>query len=176
MGIPSSYLALAWWGLISPRVSESAPLWIHQAVVIGEQGVLLGMRRDLRGWELPGGEARAREAGECAVVREVFEETGVRVRVERHVGDYVRTGFRPHTARVYRCRAEAGVPRASAETLAVGWFDPQAPPATLFPWYRQALADALAAGPPLRRQEHQGIAAVLAGMAIDLRTRLSSAR
>jgi 8-oxo-dGTP diphosphatase len=174
-GIVPSYLGLAWWGLVSPHLRESTPLLVHQAVVLGEQGVLLAMRRDLRGWELPGGGAAAGESGEIAVVREVFEETSMCVRVERLVGDYVRTGFRPHTARVYCCSAESGVPRGSGETSAVDWFDPQAPPTTLFPWYRRPLADALEAGPPRRRHEYLGIAAVLAGMAIDLRTRLYGA-
>ena len=60
------------------------------------------------------------------------------------MGDYRRSGFRPHTARVYRCRALGGALRASAETPAVAWFDPIALPRALFPWFRGPLADALA--------------------------------
>jgi hypothetical protein len=48
------------------------------------------------------------------------------------------------------------------------------PPATLFPWYRGPLADALALhAAPISRREHQGVARVLAGLAIDLRMRIS---
>jgi len=173
-GILTSYTRIAWWGLFAPRLGARQPLWVHQGVVLGERGVLLGVRCDLRGWELPGGAALDGESGEDAVRREILEETGLRVSVERRVGDYVRTGFRPHTARVYACRRVSGEPRTSSETLAVGWFDPDRLPATLFPWYRVPIADALAMGAePVVRHEHQGAAAVLAGMRIDLRMRFA---
>ena len=163
-----SYARIAWWGLVSPR-RERAPLVVHQGVIVGAAGVLLAMRDELRGWELPGGRALPGENGEEAVHREVREETGLEVEVLAHVGDYHRSGFRPHTARVYRCRAVGGAPRASAETPEVAWFDPIALPRTLFPWFRGPLADALAELPePVVVHERQGWRHVLAGMAIDL--------
>jgi ADP-ribose pyrophosphatase YjhB (NUDIX family) len=168
-----SYLRIAWWGLAAPRLTERETLVVHQAVVLGEAGVLLAERAELCGWELPGGEARAGEGGEEAVAREVLEETGVEVRVEACVAEYARTGFRPHQARIYRCRAVGGAARPSPETPRVGWFAPEALPETLFPWCRGPLADALApSGSTRRRSEHQGAAVVLAALAIDLRTRL----
>src|SRR5262245_34671301 len=127
-----SYARIAWWGLLSPR-AERAPLVVHQAVILAEQGVLLAQRDDLRGWELPGGEALPGEGDEAALIREVREETGLEVEVLAHVGDYRRSGFRPHLARVYRCRARGGSLRASGETPAVAWFDPLALPRALFP-------------------------------------------
>jgi 8-oxo-dGTP pyrophosphatase MutT (NUDIX family) len=153
---------IAWFGLVAPRVSEGAPLVV-------EQGVLRG---DLRGWELPGGSPHPGEREESCVRREVLEESGIDVVVEARVGDYVRTGFRPHTARVWRCRAVGGRLRPSAETLRAAWFDPAALPDTLFPWYREPIADALARHPePVLRRERLGVGAVLAGMRIDLRVR-----
>ncbi len=173
-GILTSYARIAWWGLFAPRLGARRSLRVYQGVVLGERGVLLGVRRELRGWELPGGAALTGESGEDAVRREVLEETGVRVAVERLVGDYVRTGFRPHVARVYACRRLSGEPRTSRETLAVDWFDPDRLPDTLFPWYRAPIADALAmGGEPVVRRERQGAAAVLAGMRIDLRMRFA---
>ena len=57
------------------------------------------------------------------------------------------------------------------------WFDIAALPVTLFPWYRAPLEDALHGGPePALRHEHQGAAAVWAGLRIDLRMRLSGDR
>jgi 8-oxo-dGTP pyrophosphatase MutT (NUDIX family) len=175
------YWRLAWWGLARPRIAESRPLTVVQAVILREQGggreVLLSVRSDLRGWELPGGTPEEHEELAVALAREVFEETGLRVEVGRHVGDYVRTGFRPHTARVHVCRAVGGTLRPSRETPVVSWLSCDALPDTLFPWYRAPLADALdpmAAGrPAVERHEHQGLGAVLAGMGIDLRMRLS---
>lgn len=169
-----SYARIAWWGVVSPRTGEREPLVVHQAVVLGDAGVLLAVRRELRGWELPGGSALSGESGESAVVREVREETGVEIAVEGLVAEYERRGFRPHTARIYRCRALSGAPRPSAETPQVRWFPRDGPPRTLFPWFRGPLADGLApVGEVRRRREHQGLSAVLAGMAIDLRMRLS---
>ena len=171
------YAQLAYWGLVAPRLGGRDALVVHQAVVRCERGVLLAVRHDLRGWELPGGHAGPGESDEDALRREVREETGLEVVVERLVGDYRRTGFAPHTARVFACRAVGGSLRTSPETLVVRWFDPGALPSTLFPWYRGPLADALAEHPePVARHEHQGLRAVLAGMLIDLRMRTSAHR
>jgi ADP-ribose pyrophosphatase YjhB (NUDIX family) len=167
-----SYARIAWWGLVAPRVSERSELVVHQAVVLGPDGVLLAERAELRGFELPGGEARPGETGEEAVAREVREETGVAVEVLRCVAEYQRSGFRPHRARIYRCRAVGGAPRPSPETTRVAWFDPARLPDTLFPWCRGPLADALAAGgAPRQRSEHQGVSTIWTALAIDLRSR-----
>jgi ADP-ribose pyrophosphatase YjhB (NUDIX family) len=172
-----SYLRIAWWGLISPRVSEREPLVVYQGVVRSERGVLLTVRRDLHGWELPGGNGKPGESPEAALTREVREETGLDVAIERRVGDYVRTGFRPHTASVFECRVQGGTLRPSSETPLVRWFDPAELPDTLFPWYRAPLADAMArGGDPQLRREHQGVAAIWAGLKIDLRMRCSDHR
>lgn len=167
------YTKLAWWGLASPRLTERAPLVIAQGVIRDERGrLLLSVRSDLMGWELPGGTPHPGEPIEDALRRELHEETGLVVEVGDLVGAYVRTGFRPHTARVYRCRPAGGALRPSRETPRLAWFDPTALPRTLFPWYRAPIADALAGRSGVRREEHQGAAAVLAGMRIDLRMRL----
>jgi len=145
---------------------------VHQAVVLSDEGVLLAVRGELRGWELPGGGAEGGERGEQAVAREVREETGIEVRVERLVARFERTGFRPHTACIYRCSRAGGRLRPSVETPRVAWFAPDRIPDTLFPWYREPLRLALApAADPVQRTEHQGPVSILRGMAIDLRMR-----
>ena len=173
-GAAMTYAKIAWWGLGAPRFSESAPLVVPQAVVTCEEGVLLAIRSDLRGWELPGGSPTPGESLEGALQREVMEETGLAVEVVRHVGDYERTGFRPHTAKVYGCRVVGGSLRTSSETRAVRWFDPTRLPDTLFPWYRRPLANALADTGPVSCRERQGVRSVMAAIRIDLRMRLSS--
>ena len=177
LAAPVSWARIAWFGLAAPRLRERAPLVVQQGVVLSERGVLLTLRSDLRGWELPGGSAHPGESDRAAVRREILEESGLEVEVEACVGEYVRTGFRPHLARVWRCRPVGGSLRPSPETPRVAWFDPAAPPETLFPWYREPLADALARRPaPVQRRERLGAAAVWAGLRIDLRMRLARER
>ena len=150
---------------------------VHQAVVRRDDQVLLSVRSDVRGWELPGGQPDPGETGEETLVREVREETGLEIAIERRVGDYVRTGFRPHTARVWQCRPVGGELRVSRETPEVEWFALDAIPSTLLPWYRQPLADALAGHPePVERHERWGAGEIAQAIAIDLRMRASGHR
>jgi len=166
---------IAVWGTLAPRV-ERMPLEIVQAAILGPRGVLLAVRFELRGWELPGGAIEPGEDDRTALRREVREEVGVEIEVGERVGSYRRSGFRPHTARVYRARILSGTPAPSAEAPAVGWFDPASPPDTLFPWCRQPLRDLLVGGPPVSRSERQGPAQILETMRIDLRMRARDPR
>ncbi len=176
-GAVPTYARLFLWGCVSPGWGESRPLVVVQAVIRAEEGVLLAVRSDLWGWELPGGEWEEGETHREALLREVREETGLEVEVVRRVGDYVRTGFRPHTARVYICRPVGGELRTSHENRRLAWFPEARLPDTLFPWYRQPLEDALTPDPtPAHREEHQGVAAILAGMTIDLAMRWADDR
>ncbi len=176
--LPYDYLSTFYWGLFSPRLTEDSPLVVHQAVVLNEGAegleILLSVRSDVRGWELPGGRVEDGEDPLDGLVREVEEETGFWVEADRHVGDYVRTGFRPHTARVYLCHVTGGQRRLSSETLDVGWFDTTRLPRMLLPWYRQPIADGLSQGEQVhRRLEHQGLQSIYSAVAIDFRMRWS---
>jgi 8-oxo-dGTP pyrophosphatase MutT (NUDIX family) len=169
-----TYARIAWSGMAAPRLPGAPDLLVVQAVILREGRVLLAVRGDLRGWELPGGAPEPGESDESALVREVREETGLSVEILRRVGDYQRSGFLPHLARVFLCRAAPGPERPSPETPRLRWFDVRHPPATLFPWYRGPLADALAdRAEPVERRERQGVGHVLAGLRIDLRMRIS---
>jgi 8-oxo-dGTP diphosphatase len=165
-----NWARIAVQGALAPWV-EAGPPAIVQGVVESERGVLLAVRWELRGWELPGGNVDPGESDAEALRREIAEEVGVQVEVGALVGEYVRTGFRPHVARVYRCRLVSGTPLPSDEASEVGWFPPSAPPQGVLPWCRQPLRDAAAGGLPVRREESQGVGEIVETMRIDLRTR-----
>ncbi len=175
LGALFTYCKIGWWGLVTPRLT--LPLVVAQAVIRSEKGLLLAVRSDLRGWELPGGAVEPGESPEDAVCREVLEETGLEVSIERFVGDYIRTGFGPHTAKVYRCRVVGGALQRNWETLELRWFDTGHLPETLFPWFRDPIQDAevIRAGPVVIDEE-QGVREILAAIRIDLRMRVSENR
>ncbi|MFK7898397.1 MAG: NUDIX hydrolase [Myxococcota bacterium] len=176
------YARTAWWGLVAPRATEKAPLVIAQAVVLQPSDtpskpheILLSIRSDLFGWELPGGTPEPGESLKATVIREVFEETGIEVEVEAPIGDWVRTGFRPHTARVFLCRRVGGELKPSHETPRVAWVDCENPPSELFPWYSEPLREGLRlafseGGSPESAEHHekQGLREIGAAMRIDL--------
>lgn len=69
------------------RLSVSAVVWRNDGS--DRRGELLLMRRSDNGhWGLPGGYVEAGESVTAAAVREVFEETGVRIYVGRLIGVY----------------------------------------------------------------------------------------
>jgi len=108
-------------------------LWLPgvSAVVFDDEGrVLLGQRADNHRWALISGIPDPGEQPARAIAREVEEETGVRVTVERMVA--VRSGRQvtfPNGDNCqfmdlcFRCRALGGEARVNDdESLAVGWF------------------------------------------------------
>ena len=166
---PLDWLEIVGWGARRTAHDERQ---LVQGVVESDAGVLLALRRELRGWELPGGRRHEGEAESAALVREIHEETGLDVEPVELVGEYRRHGFAAHCARVHRCRVLGGALRPSADTPAVAWFRADALPDTLFPWFRGPLLDALGPGPrPVVRDERLGLAAIASGLRIDLVSR-----
>lgn len=76
--------------LYGPRLAREGQLRLGcSAAVFDEHGrILLTRRTDNGQWCLPGGGMEAGESAEEACQREVFEETGLQVRVRRLVGVY----------------------------------------------------------------------------------------
>jgi len=55
-----------------------------EAVVVNDKGeILLTQRQDLHSWSFPGGGMSEGETAETAVEREIFEETGIKAKIER---------------------------------------------------------------------------------------------
>jgi 8-oxo-dGTP diphosphatase len=124
-------------------------------VVVDEAGrVLVIQRRDNGRWEPPGSILERDETFEEGVVREVAEETGVTVEVERLTGVY-KNMTRGIVALVYRCHPTAGAPYPTTESVAIEWIAPGDVAERMIPAYAIRVLDALAPSPASRA--HDGI-------------------
>src|SRR4051794_31412224 len=122
-------------------------------VVVDEAGrVLVIQRRDNSRWEAPGGILERDETFEQGVIREIAEETGVTVEVERLTGVY-KNMTRGIVALVYRCRPVAGAAHPTAESVAVAWLTPDQVGSRMIPAYAVRILDALAAEPASRAHD-----------------------
>jgi 8-oxo-dGTP diphosphatase len=106
------------------------------AIVFNDRGeILLGQRSDNHQWSVVAGMMDPGEQPADALVREVEEETGVQVKIERLAGVALHevvygNGDRCHMVNTwFRCRAVSGEARVNdSESIAVGWFAPDALP------------------------------------------------
>jgi 8-oxo-dGTP diphosphatase len=103
---------------------------------------------------LGGGILERDETFEEGVVREVAEETGVTVEVERLTGVY-KNMTRGIVALVYRCHPTAGAPYPTTESVAIEWIAPGDVAERMIPAYAIRVLDALAPSPASRA--HDGI-------------------
>lgn len=116
------------------------------AIILDETSrVLLCHRTDRDAWNLPGGGVEAGETPWDAVIREVSEEVGLEVRVERLLGVY---SVPAHPALVFsfRCERTGGALRLSNEADDIQWFHPDALPATTLPRHVERIRDAIEQG------------------------------
>jgi ADP-ribose pyrophosphatase YjhB (NUDIX family) len=116
------------------RIARQGRLVLGCAAVVRDlagEGLLLVRREDDGRWNLPGGQMSAGESAAEACAREVLEETGVRIGVERLVGIYsdphrlyeYPNGDRVHSVMLcFEARVLEGEPRRSDETSQVGYF------------------------------------------------------
>lgn len=121
------------------------------AVLIGRERRVLLQRRaidpGLGRWSFPSGYVDRGEVVEEAARREVREELGVEVRLERLLGLYSDRG-NPVVLAVYLGRISAGQPTAACrEVECVGWFGGDELPELAFPHDREIIADWLAGEP-----------------------------
>lgn len=104
------------------------------AVVVNDEGrILLHRRSDNARWSIPGGAMELGESIAQTVVREVKEETGYDVEIERLVGIYSDPGYvvaysdgevRQQFSICFACRITGGDSTRSDESLEVAFFRP----------------------------------------------------
>ncbi|MFD5199800.1 NUDIX hydrolase [Streptomyces sp. NPDC058375] len=124
-------------------------------VVVREDGRVLTIKRADNGtWEPPGGVLELAEDPEDGVRREVYEETGIKVDVDRLTGVYKNTS-RGIVALVFRCRVEGGSEQLSDESAAVEWLTPDQVTSRMAEVYAVRVTDALMDG-AARVRAHDG--------------------
>jgi len=108
---------------------------IAVGVLVDRDGQLLLVRRNhapaLGSWAFPSGFVDAGEVLEEAAVREVFEETGVEVRLDGLIGAYSEAG-ETVVFIAYAGTAVAGEAIVGPEAIEVGWFPPDQLPSLGF--------------------------------------------
>jgi 8-oxo-dGTP diphosphatase len=117
------------------------------AVIIDAGRVLLTRRSDFPLWVAPGGHMDRGETAQDCCLREVQEETGLDVEIERLIGLY----SRPHglggnagtMTFLFTCRVIGGVPCVTNETTAIRYWPIQKLPTNVPGWHRLYLADVL---------------------------------
>lgn len=118
-------------------------------VVDDQDRVLVIQRRDNRRWEPPGGVLELDETPEQGARREVLEETGVNVEVQRLTGVYknMRGGI---VALVFRCRPTDGIARPTDESRNVRWLRLEDIVQTMAPAFAVRVTDAFETTPIVR--------------------------
>ena len=109
-------------GYITPKVDV-------RGAVIHEGKILLIQERADGQWAMPGGWADLGDSPATVAEREVWEESGYRVKAEKVVAVIDANRIHPmefyHAYKlIFLCRLVEGEPRTSYETLAVDFFDP----------------------------------------------------
>lgn len=113
--------------------------------------VLLIKRRDVPVWVLPGGGINPDELPEHAVVREILEETGFTVKVDRLVGDYIPINRLSKRTHLYECAILTGAAIISSETRGIR-FCPLDKLPPLPPPYLEWIQDAQMNLPPMQKK------------------------
>ncbi len=125
--------------LFDAEAGYATPKLGVRGAVFDAAGRILMVREVVDGhrWTLPGGWADVNQTPSESVVREVFEESGYRVRATKlaAVWDRARQAHPPTAFSVARmffiCALEGGEPATSLETSEVGWFAETEIPADL---------------------------------------------
>lgn len=124
-------------------------------IVVNDAGeILVIKRRDNGHWEPPGGILELPETFQAGVRREVLEETGITVTVDRLTGAYKNLN-RGIVALVFRCTPASGTAHATSEAVAVRWMPFDDVATSMDPAYAIRIADAFQ--PSACHRAHNGV-------------------
>ncbi|MFV8232578.1 NUDIX hydrolase [Mycolicibacterium peregrinum] len=124
-------------------------------IVVRDDDRVLVIKRDDNGhWEAPGGVLELEESFEAGVRREVLEETGLEVTVERLTGVY-KNLTHGIVALVYRCRPVGGEPHATEEAREIRWMTMEEVQSAMVPAFGVRVLDAFGEAP--RSRAHDGV-------------------
>lgn len=90
-------------------------------LVIKDDNMVLLVKHPIRGWEFPGGMVEPGESLQEALLREIYEESGMHVSITGFIGVY-KNIQKDIVTLDFCCKYESGVPTTSDESLEVGWF------------------------------------------------------
>jgi 8-oxo-dGTP diphosphatase len=114
------------------------------AIIFDEQSrVLLSHRRDMDAWNLPGGGVESWELPTEATIREVKEETGLDVEVERLIGVYGKTDKPRDLVFSFICRVTGGELVETDESDDNRYFEIEDIPSNTSPRQVERIHDAL---------------------------------
>jgi 8-oxo-dGTP diphosphatase len=136
----------------NPRHSVS----VAAAIIDNSQRVLAVRRRDNGKWEPPGGVLEENETIHAGLVREVMEETGLKVQPTVLTGVY-KNMSRAIVALVFECQILEGVPRPTSETTEVRWMSAEQLRAHMDSAYAYRLLDALGEKSEPAVRMHDGV-------------------
>lgn len=90
-------------------------------LVTNHKNEVLLVKNPRRGWEFPGGMVEPGETLQEALIREIFEESGIHVAITGFIGVY--KNIESDIVNLdFCCKYESGIPTTSDESLEVGWF------------------------------------------------------
>lgn len=113
----------AWLQNAASRIIRPLFQVFSAAVIFNERGQILLVKltyQRFHPWGLPGGSLDYNERPEDAVVREMFEETGIRIEIEKFL--FAKTWTPDRVGLYYLCRIKEGEFQPSDEVSEYGYF------------------------------------------------------
>lgn len=117
----------------SPKPNQPWLPSVHGAIINENKHILLHRREDHGFWALPGGKIKLGESIVACLKRELLEETGLKVSIERLVGIYsapdyllsVKNAVYQPFLVVFLCQVNKGALKQTTESVNYTWLSPE---------------------------------------------------